>query len=147
MIKNSLLEKFKNFRHKELLLIVLIIVAIAVVLISTNSNEKTKEDISISQLESAEEVLLYQLKEAIGAMSGDEDCKIVLVWEQNENSTLENSFSDIFSSNKSNSCRKVYGVAVVCKNGDDAKLKVNLMNMLSSTLGVEMKNISINSKK
>ena len=147
MNKNKIYEKFKNFRHKEVLVIILIIVAIFFLLIAVKKEDKTKEESSISQFETAEEILLYQLKEAIGAMSGDEDCKIVLVWKDINDTVNKNSFSDIFSTSKSDTCKKVYGVAVVCENGNDAKLKVNLMNMISSTLGVEMKNISINSKK
>ena len=147
MDKNNVIQKFKNFKHKELLVIVLIIVAIAIALITLKSDDKIKTDNTQTQIENAEEALLFQLKEAIGAMSGDNDCKIVLVWQEVEDNSTQNSFSDIFSSNKNSTCRKVYGVAVVCENGNDAKLKVSLMNMLSSTLGVDMKNISVNSKK
>lgn len=146
MDKNKFFEKIKNFRHKEVVIIVLIIIAIVFVLVGTKRDDNKKVDYSISQFETAEEVLLYQLKEAIGAMSGDDDCKIVIVWEEIEDEN-KNSFSNIFSSNSSDVCKKVYGVAVVCENGNDAKLKVNLMNMLSSTLGVEIENISINGKK
>ena len=148
MPENKIFAKFKNFKHKEVLIIVIIIVLIAVLMVSAVSSGKTSKSVDIQSM-SAKERLTYEIHEAVSAISGDDDCKIVLVWDMIPASEKEeNSLGSFFTGgNDDTSETVVSGVAVVCKNGDDAKVKVDVTLMLSRILGISADKISVNGKK
>ncbi len=141
-------EKFKNLRHKEVVFFVIIIVLILLVwFFMKNQTKTTSTNVSFSNM-SAKDELTYRITDAINAISGDNNSKVIIYWDRNENST-EPSFSSLFegSSSTADNNTKISGIAVVCKNGNNAETKVRITFMLSNVFGIGTNRISVYGKK
>ena len=97
---------------------------------------------------STKDELTYRITDAINAISGDNNSKVIIYWDSNKNSTSP-SFSSLFEGNStsSNDNIKILGVAVVCKNGNNADTKVRITFMLSNVFGISSNRISVYGKK
>lgn len=142
-MSKKIIEKILNFKHKEIIFIVIIIVAIIItfVISSQSTNKVSKNEDEMSQTERLE----YKIEQAVNAISGDDNCKVVLVWEKINDSSSNNGYGGLFQPVQSD-VNVVKSVAVICKNGNDAKVKVNLTLMLCSLLDLESDRVFISGK-
>ena len=143
MIK-KFFEKFNAFKHKELLFIVIIIVAIILVFVLSDISA-TKTSVDLSSLSQSER-LEYQIIQAVNAISGDDNSTVVVVWEKISDEKNSNVVGSIFQTN-TNENNSVKSVAVVCKSGNEAKVKVDVTLMLCSLLNIDESRIFVSSKK
>ncbi len=137
----TLREKWKGIKHKELYFLLTVLLVIAFVWFFTiRSPSDTAVDTS-SMTE--REKLTYDLRDAVVALSGDTQSKIVIAWAMEENSQES---ASIFGGNKTNESTMIDGIAVICRNGGDARIKVNVTMMLSTLLGISPQRIAVYEK-
>lgn len=144
----KLTEKIKNFKHKEIVLFVIIIVVVVLLWLFIKNPTKTTSVISYTDMTTKEE-LTFRITEAVNALSGDSQSKIVIYWD-NEAIESNNSFSSLLggSNSENNDINtSISGIAVVCKNGDDATTKVKITFMLSKVFDIKADRISVYGKK
>ncbi len=148
-IFSKLKEKLKKLKHKEIVFFVIIIVLILVVwFYMKNYSEKTAVDITYSNM-SAKDELTYRITDAINALTGDKNSKVIIYWDSQEK-TSNSSCTSLFegNDNKNNGeSTKILGVAVVCANGNNAETKVRITFMLSNVFGISADRISVYGKK
>ena len=144
---DKLKEKFIKIKHKEIIFFVIIIVLILIIGFYVKNPLKTSSKTSYVNM-TAQEELTYRITDAINATVGDDETKVVIYWDT-ENDKTNDSFSSIFegSSNNNNNGTKILGVAVVCKDGNNAETKVKITFMLSKVFGVSADRISVYGKK
>lgn len=145
-ISEKIREKTKKIKHKEIIFFVIIIVLILVIgfYIKTPSYKSSSVDFESM---SAKEELTYRITDAINALSGDSESKIVIYWDSAQKES-DNSFSSIFQGSASkDDDTNVRGVAVVCKNGNSPETKVRIIFMLSNVFGISADRISVYGKK
>ena len=148
----SILEKIKQkttkIKHKEVVLFVVIIVLIIFVFILMKNPTKTTT-VSAYKDMSAKEELSCRITEAVNAISGDSESKIIIYWDssssQNQNTTLGSLFET--SASDKDEGIKILGIAVVCNNGDNAETKVKISFMLSKVFDIDADRISVYGKK
>ena len=145
----KLKQKISKIKHKELIFFVVIIVVVLVLFFTMNSNATNDEtSTSVYKGLSAKEELTYRITDAVNAISGDDSSKIIVYWENEETTSEDLSFSSLFNGSENNDkAEKIVGVAVVCKNGNDAEIKVKISFMLSKVFGINADRVSVFGKK
>ena len=144
--KKTLLQKFKALKGKE---IIIALIAVAIMLIIYfSSSTSPKSTVSVLGSDYCAE-LQTKIERTVVNMSGDKNATVVINW--NGSVSNEIAKSESVSQNSSTSSpviisgqngstpvilRKKYpeviGVVVVVKNYDDVKLRVDLVQMLST---------------
>ena len=144
---DKLKEKFRKIKHKEIIFFVIIIVLILIIGFYVKNPTQTASKTSYANM-TAQEELSYRITDAINATVGEDESKVVIYWDT-ENDKTNDSFSSIFegTSNKNSNCTKILGVAVVCKDGNNAETKVKITFMLSKVFGISADRISVYGKK
>lgn len=159
--KKTLLQKFKALKGKE---IIIALIAVAIMLIIYfSSSTSTKSTVSVLGSDYCAE-LQTKIERTVVNMSGDKNATVVINW--NGSVSNEIAKSESVSQNSSTSSpviisgqngstpvilRKKYpeviGVVVVVKNYDDVKLRVDLVQMLSTLLGISPQKVAVFSSK
>ena len=141
-------EKISKIKHKELIFFVLIIVLIIIVFIISNSTDNKTASVSYEDMSPREEVV-YRITEAVNALTGDDNSKIIVYWDSEKVENTSASLGSLFNSTEKfyNENLKILGVAVVCKDGNDAQTKVKISFMLSNVFGIDVNRISVLGKK
>lgn len=159
--KKTLLQKFKALKGKE---IIIALIAVAIMLIIYfSSSTSPKSTVSVLGSDYCAE-LQTKIERTVVNMSGDKDATVVINW--NGSVSNEIAKSESVSQNSSTSSpviisgqngstpvilRKKYpeviGVVVVVKNYDDVKLRVDLVQMLSTLLGISPQKVAVFSSK
>ncbi|MBO5215010.1 MAG: hypothetical protein IKM16_04775 [Clostridia bacterium] len=159
--KKTLLQKFKALKGKE---IIIALIAVAIMLIIYfSSSTSPKSTVSVLGSDYCAE-LQTKIERTVVNMSGDKNATVVINW----NGSVRNEIakSESVSQNSSTSSpviisgqngstpvilRKKYpeviGVVVVVKNYDDVKLRVDLVQMLSTLLGISPQKVAVFSSK
>ncbi|MBR7141869.1 MAG: hypothetical protein IKD03_06945 [Clostridia bacterium] len=159
--KKTLLQKFKALKGKE---IIIALIAVAIMLIIYfSSSTSPKSTVSVLGSDYCAE-LQTKIERTVVNMSGDKNATVVINW--NGSVSNEIAKSESVSQNSSTSSpviisgqngstpvilRKKYpeviGVVVVVKNYDDVKLRVDLVQMLSTLLGISPQKVAVFSSK
>ena len=140
-------EKISKIKHKELIFFVLIIVLITIVFFISKSLDNKTTTITYEDLSPREEIV-YRITDVVNALTGDENSKIIVYWDNEKTEITSSSLGSLFNStNEYIESLKILGVAVVCKDGDDAKTKVKISFMLSNVFGIDVNRISVLGKK
>ena len=159
--KKTLLQKFKALKGKE---IIIALIAVAIMLIIYfSSSTSHKSTVSVLGSDYCAE-LQTKIERTVVNMSGDKNATVVINW--NGSVSNEIAKSESVSQNSSTSSpviisgqngstpvilRKKYpeviGVVVVVKNYDDVKLRVDLVQMLSTLLGISPQKVAVFSSK
>ena len=159
--KKTLLQKFKALKGKE---IIIALIAVAIMLIIYfSSSTSSKSTVSVLGSDYCAE-LQTKIERTVVNMSGDKNATVVINW--NGSVSNEIAKSESVSQNSSTSSpviisgqngstpvilRKKYpeviGVVVVVKNYDDVKLRVDLVQMLSTLLGISPQKVAVFSSK
>ncbi|MBQ7224619.1 MAG: hypothetical protein IJX06_03625 [Clostridia bacterium] len=159
--KKTLLQKFKALKGKE---IIIALIAVAIMLIIYfSSSTSPKSTVSVLGSDYCAE-LQTRIERTVVNMSGDKNATVVINW--NGSVSNEIAKSESVSQNSSTSSpviisgqngstpvilRKKYpeviGVVVVVKNYDDVKLRVDLVQMLSTLLGISPQKVAVFSSK
>lgn len=159
--KKTLLQKFKNLKGKEII-IALIAVALMLV-IYFSSTTTTKQSNSVLGSDYCSE-LQTKIEKTVINMSGDKNAIVVINWNgsvENEiaksESTSQNSSSSspVIISGQNGSTPvilhkkypEVIGVVVVIKNCSDVKLRVDVIQMVSTLLGILPEKVAVFSSK
>lgn len=138
-------NKFKNLKHKELIFFVIIIVLIIFTWFLIKSPAQSAATVSYSDM-TAKEELSHRINEAVNALTGDTSSKIIIYWDTKDKD--DTSFSSMFNGTDNNDSNvSVQGIAVVCKNGDNAQTKVKVTFMLSKVFNISADRISVYGKK
>ena len=159
--KKTLLQKFKALKGKE---IIIALIAVAIMLIIYfSSSTSPKSTVSVLGSDYCAE-LQTKIERTVVNMSGDKNATVVINW--NGSVSNEIAKSESVSQNSSTSSpviisgqngstpvilRKKYpeviGVVVVVKNYGDVKLRVDLVQMLSTLLGISPQKVAVFSSK
>ena len=141
-------EKISKIKHKELIFFVLIIVLIIIVFIISNSTDNKTASVSYEDMSPREEVV-YRITEAVNAITGDSNSKIIVYWDSEKIENASASLGSLFNSTENyyNESLKILSVAVVCEDGNDAQTKVKISFMLSNVFGIDVNRISVLGKK
>ena len=159
--KKTLLQKIKALKGKE---IIIALIAVAIMLIIYfSSSTSPKSTVSVLGSDYCAE-LQTKIEKTVVNMSGDKNATVVINW--NGSVSNEIAKSESVSQNSSTSSpviisgqngstpvilRKKYpeviGVVVVVKNYDDVKLRVDLVQMLSTLLGISPQKVAVFSSK
>ena len=147
-ILNNFSEKLSKIKHKEWIFFVLIIVLIIVIYFISNLNEQKSVNVSYEDMSPREEIV-YRITEAVNALTGDDNSKIIVYWDSEKVENASVSLNSLFNSAEkyNNENLKILGVAVVCKDGNDAQTKVKISFMLSNVFGIDANRISVLGKK
>lgn len=161
----SYVEKFKQSKHKERLLIVACIFGVVLILLSeiklpaTASKKSAQTDYQqyISILEDKTESI-------ISSIDGVGKCKVMITLQETDENfyaqNLDENTNSGYISKKSEyvlyednnndspvlikqSFPKVMGVAVVCQGGNDANVKEKIISAVSSLFGISTAKISV----
>lgn len=145
MISAAQIKKLLKERG-ELLLIVLIVVVLIVVIVSSRFSATSSQSSYLSLSE--REKLRYDLTNAVRCISGDSDARVLVVWDETEQNQYTSSdiisvFNNTNTQNTYENSLKVSGIAVVCKNGSKADIKVKITYLLSNLLEISADKISV----
>jgi hypothetical protein len=89
---------------------------------------------------STKEELTYRITDAINALTGDNESKIIIYWET-EDKNSNNSFSSIFEVPTNNSANtNINGIAVVCKNGNETDREA-IISVICSLFDISPENV------
>ncbi len=145
MIDTPQIKKFIKEHGEAFLIVLLIVILVAVLLTSKFSSGSAKA--SYSSL-SEREKLRYDLTSAVRTISGDNEAKILVVWDENKPSQstspdIITMFNNTNAQNMTSNSLKVSGVAVVSKNASKADVKVKITYLLSNLLEISADKISV----
>ena len=145
MIDTPQIKKFFKEHGEAFLIVLLIVILVAVLLTSKFSSGSAKA--SYSSL-SEREKLRYDLTSAVRTISGDNEAKILVVWDENKPSQstspdIITMFNNTNAQNLTSNSLKVSGVAVVSKNASKADVKVKITYLLSNLLEISADKISV----
>ena len=145
MIDTPQIKKFIKEHGEAFLIVLLIVILVAVLLTSKFSSGSAKA--SYSSL-SEREKLRYDLTSAVRTISGDNEAKILVVWDENKPSQstspdIISMFNNTNAQNLTSNSLKVSGVAVVSKNASKADVKVKITYLLSNLLEISADKISV----
>ena len=145
MIDTPQIKKFIKEHGEAFLIVLLIVILVAVLLTSKFSSGSAKA--SYSSL-SEREKLRYDLTSAVRTISGDNEAKILVVWDENKPSQstspdIITMFNNTNAQNLTSNSLKVSGVAVVSKNASKADVKVKITYLLSNLLEISADKISV----
>jgi hypothetical protein len=147
-ILENLKKKLIQIKHKELVFFVLIIVAIIITFFLINFKPNTQLTSTNYEKMGMKEELTYRITDAVNAISGDNQSKIIVYWDTMESKDASLSFDSLFNTDENEGVNtKVLGVAIVCKGGNEAETKVKITLMLSKVFGIDADRISVLGKK
>ncbi len=156
--KKGIFEKLKGLKGKEIVIAIVAVVIMLVIYFSSTGAQKTKSnaDGARDYLQSVE----INLSMLVKNMSGDNNAETLVTWECSEEKVIAYSESEtasghtktptIIQSQNGNECvviktiyPKAKSVAVVTKNGNDAKMRVSLQQMISIALDISPEKVAV----
>ncbi|MDR0426902.1 MAG: hypothetical protein LBH24_07025 [Clostridiales bacterium] len=150
-------EKLKAVKHKEVILAVLAVAVMLVIYFTTlaRSGGGTSDGAKASASDYCAE-MQRRVESAVNAMAGAKESKVIINWEsgveaviayainENQNSTSKTPqivqggpvvLKEIYP--------KALGVIVVCANGDNIRLQIEIKDMISTLLSIEPVRIAV----
>ena len=158
--KANFKESLKKLKHKE---IIVAVVAVAVMLLiyfsSLDSGKISEETTTVTTTDYCSEVR-EEIRLVVAKMSGDKKAEVIISWESgveeiiayttSQNGNSINSSPTIVSSSgegKPIVLKEVYpkalGVIVVFDGAENTKLKIEVMNMVSTLLGISPEKVAV----
>lgn len=149
-------DKVKKIKHKEIIIAGLAVIIMLIIYFTTlgggnSSSKSTKSDTAdyCAKMKS-------QIQTAVNKISGDTDSSVLVNWESgvetiiayitSENGTSSSSSPQIVNGGPvvlKELYPKANSVVIVCKNGSNAKVKVEITLMISTLLGISTENIEV----
>ena len=160
MDKKTVKEKLKNLKHKEVIFAVLVVLVMLIIYFSSQTQSDTSALTPTRSDYCAD--MQTQITSAVAKLSGDKDARVIVNWESSiesviaygENVTQTGSSSTpmIVQSSGSGSPvvlktlnPKAQGIAVIVKSAD-TKQRLDIMNMVSTLLGISPEKVAVYSK-
>lgn len=138
----KLKEKFKNLKNKEIIIALIAVVVMLIVYFVGGTGKTTETKTASEKSTDYRAEIETELREAIIRLSGDKNVKLIVSWESGTESliaysTTENQNSatktpTVVQGGKPIVLKEIYpkalGAVVVVKDGNEVKLKLDIVN-------------------
>lgn len=157
--KSSVAERIKKLKHKEIIIAVIAVVIMLVIYFSSFSfsgssvNEETSGSLTSDYCRNME----TQVTDAVVKMSGDKSAKVIVNWETSVEAVIAYSTSGSQNSSSSSPTivqngkpvvlKEIYpkplGIVVVFAGGDNVKLRLDIIGMVSTLMDISPEKVAV----
>ena len=159
--RKNIFSAIKTLKHKEIFIAVIAVMLMLLIYFSgdmfsdktANSNEVTNDANHMMQLQK-------DISKAVAKMSGDKNSEVVIGWDASQEDVIANTISQngntqtitptiIQTSNgaKPVILKQIYpkaiGAIVVCKGAEDTRLRIEIIKMVSTLLGISPEKVEV----